>query len=285
MLIKHFYTPRQLWLCLAGLVALNSIVMSYRTQTIELTILTALVWGGAFICIEDLLLKLQPSPSISSLLIGSALILAGLIRSALVFHIDVVVYGLALMQALGLVLLLAPVNQLNKFLGPLLIISITVLLLVPIASLLPEEPLSLLTAEISGVFLKLTGQDVIVMGREVWMNNSGVRVSGPCSGRDMMHQLFIVGLIFAIAIPIRPIWLRIIIIFSTPVFSILGNSFRIATLALINGSDLTEKNYWFTYFHENEGSLVFSAISTTIFAWCYLKLIDKQISTKVPRND
>lgn len=277
-------SPRQQWLCLAGLVALNSIVMTYRTQPIELAILTAMVWCGAFICIEDMLPDMPFSPSHFGLLAGSVLLAWGMWRSTQVFHGDAVVYGLAFVQAIGLAMLLLPIRKLMILRNPLLIMSITAFLLVPMSSMLPEEPLSLLTAKLSSMILTLTGQEVYLQGRVIWLDNAGVRVSGPCSGKEMIHQLLTVGTVFVLAFPLRQRWLRLLVVASTPAFAIAGNSLRISVLALINASQMSEKTYWFTYFHENEGSLVFSAISTSVFAWGYLKLIDTQIAKKAPRH-
>lgn len=278
--VKWKASTSQLWLYMAMLVAANNMALYFLTQALEPAIMATLIWGGAFLCVEDRLDAQAPAPSYISFWLGFGLVLAGLWRSTQVFHLDTVVYILPLVQGLGLALMLMPARQLPQLVSPLAILSLAVLALVPLKSYLPEETLSLFTARITAVLLNLVGQDAYVSGREVWLPAGGVRVSGPCSGRQMITQLFVVSIIFVLAFPLRRVWIRLAAIALAPLFAIFSNCFRIAVLALINASQMAEKTYWFNYFHEDEGSLVFAAIGTSMFAWLYLKMIDRQLMRK-----
>ncbi len=277
--LKLPVTARESWLWLAALVALNNVSMSFGTQAIDIAVLTALLWVGAFICIEDMLPALKPTPSPFGLVIGIVMLLAGFWRSKQMFHIDVVAFGLVPLQGLGLALLLVSPVQLWQLRAPLLVLlSMAGVLLLPL--ILPMEFLSRVTAQITGAMLMAIGTDPFILGNEVWLSGGGVKIAGPCSGKEMIAQLFSAATIFVLAFPLRQRWLGWFILAASPLIAVASNSGRIAVLTLLNASSLSEKQWWFDFFHEAEGSLVFAGISMTIFAWIYLKLIDRQIATQ-----
>lgn len=269
-------TARELWIWLAAAVAVNHLTLSYRMQSIDFVVLAALAWGGALLCIEDRLATLRPAPSPPSLVLGCLLVLAGLWRSAQVFHPEPVIHLLALPQALGLALLLVPLRQLSQFAAPIVVLGMLVVDL-SLPELIPLKALSRLTAQASGWMLNLTGFDAVVAGQQIWLPGGAVNVDNACAGREAITQLICVATIFLLAFPLRHKGGRLAMLVLAPVLAILINSVRIALLAWINASTLAEKNYWFKFMHEDDGSLIFGAISVSIFAWTYLALLDRQL--------
>lgn len=269
----------ELWQCLALLAAVNSVAMAYQVIEVEFAVLVGLIWIGAFLCLEDRLHSLKLEPSHASLLLGSLLLLACLWRTAVVFHQDVAVYALVPLQGIALALLLAPASQLLNWREPLMILCVLPAVLV-LHQLIPIEALMHGTAQATAALLKLIGQDIILEGTTVWLPNGGVNVNPSCSGRNTISQLFAVAAIFVVAFPLRQRWLGLLLLALSPLLGFLGNCFRIACLALINSSDWAEKKYWFDFFHESEGSLVFAAISVSVFAWGYLKIMDRQLAAQ-----
>lgn len=277
--IKLPATARELWIWLAAAVAVNHLLLTYRMQSIDFVMLTALAWGGALLCIEDRLPELKPEPSQLSLALGCVLLVASLWRSAQVFHPEPVIHLLALPQAVGLALLLVPVRQLLRFAAPLIVLGMLVVdLLLP--ELIPLKALSQLTALVSGGMLNLTGFEAIVANQQIWLPGGGVNVDNACAGRETITQLICVATIFLLAFPLRQQGRRVAMLLLAPLLAILINAVRIALLAWINASDLAEKTYWFKFMHEDDGSLIFGAISVSIFAWSYLSLLDRQLAQK-----
>ncbi len=269
-------TPRELWLWLAALVALNHLVLAYRMQSIDFVALAALVWGGALLCIEDKLPDLKPEPSQLSLTLGGLLLVASLWRSSQVFHPEPVIHLLVLPQALGLALLLVPIRQLLQFIAPLIVAGMLIVeLLLP--EVIPLKALSQLTAQVSSGMLNLTGFDAISAGQQIWLPGGGVNVDNACAGRETITQLICVAIIFLLAFPLKQNGWRLTMLLLAPLLAILINAIRIALLAWINASTLAEKDYWFKFMHEDDGSLIFGAISVSLFAWNYLKLLDRQL--------
>jgi cyanoexosortase A len=259
-------------------------ILAYRMQSIDFVVLAALAWGGAFLCIEDQLPELKPQPSVFSLSLGALLLLACLWRSAQVFHPEPVIHLLALSQALGLALLLVPVRQLLRFAAPLIVLAMLVVDLI-LPEVIPLKALSRLTALVSGGMLNLTGFDVIIAGQQIWLPGGGVNVDNACAGREAITQLICVAVIFVLAFPLRHKGFRFAMLLLAPLLAIAVNAVRIALLAWINASTLADKDYWFKFMHEDDGSLIFGAISVTLFAISYLKLLDRQLAKKEARHD
>lgn len=277
--IRRPATPRELWLWLAAVVVGNHLILAYRMQSIDFVVLAALTWGGALLCIEDRLPDLKPEPSHLSLTLGGLLLVACLWRSSQVFHPEPVIHLLAPAQAVSLALLLVPIRQLLRFAAPLIVTGMLVVeLLLP--ELIPLKALSRLTAQVSGAMLNLTGFEAIVAAQQIWLPNGGVNVDNACAGREIITQLICVATIFLLAFPLQRKGWRFTMLLLAPLLAILINSARIALLAWINASDLAEKDYWFKFMHEDDGSLIFGAISVSLFAWSYLKLLDRQLVKK-----
>lgn len=277
--IKLPATPRELWIWLAAIVVINHLVLAYRMQSIDFVVLAALTWGGALLCIEDRLPDLKPEPSHLSLVLGGLLLVACFWRSAQVFHPEPVIHLLALPQAVGLALLVVPIRQLLRFVAPLIVAGMLVVeLLLP--ELIPLKALSRLTAQVSGGMLNLTGFEAIVAAQQIWLPNGGVHVNNACAGREIITQLICVATIFLLAFPLKQKGWRVTMLLLAPLMAILVNAARIALLAWINASELAEKAYWFKFMHEDDGSLIFGAISVSLFAWSYLKLLDRQLVKK-----
>ncbi|WP_295448659.1 archaeosortase/exosortase family protein [uncultured Thiodictyon sp.] len=271
------WSPRGLWLLTAVLVALNSVATGYYAQGLRLALLSGLVWGGAAISMEDQLPCLTPRPSRFGFLLGSVLLLAAGYLSAQSALADLVVYGLALLQGLSLALLCEAPRRLGRFRDSLIVLAcLPMALLLP--RLLPDDTLAHGTALLVQLVLLLCGIDVRVNGREVLLEGGSIYISGACSGTEIIGLLSVVAVIFVLAFPLRQRWLRVLVIASAPLFAIAGNALRIALLAAINGSGLSRKQQWLVFFHEENGSLIFAALTVSVFASLYLRTLERQLA-------
>lgn len=270
-------TSRSLWLMAAALVITNNLLMAWQTQSTTFVLMSILIWGGAVICLEEKLPTLEPAPSRLGMALGLAFLSTGLWRSERVFHLEAMVYALPFVQGLGLALLCLRIRQLSQLLAPLVVLALAMMLLV-LQRLLPQDDLSRIAAQLTHALLTLAGQDArIVAGNEVWLPGGGVGIAGPCSGAETIEQLVVIAIIFVLAFPLQSRWLQAFAVAASVLFAIVGNAFRIVVLALINASNWTSKQYWFDFFHEEDGSLIFSAVAVSAFAWAYLKLLDRQL--------
>ena len=270
-------TPRNLWLLLAGAIATQNIAVFHSSQSANTAVLAVLVWGGALVCLEDRLDQLHLRPSRTARWLGSGLLLWVLLRTALVLQWDGLLYALAPIGGLALALLARPCRQLGLFRDALLC-----LLLLPgfalLMRLLPEQPISVLTASLAGLLLNSLGIGVVVDQRSVLMApGGGVQVLAACNGLDMIALVFCTAIIFLLAFPIRSNLSRLIVLGVAPLLGLLSNTIRIAILTLVAGSGNGKGSFWFDFFHQDTGSLIFSGVAVFVFGMCYLRLLEPEL--------
>jgi len=270
-------TQRNLWLLLAGAIATQNIAVFHSSQSANTAVLAVLVWGGALVCLEDRLDQLRLRPSRTARWLGSGLLLWVLLRTALVLQWDGLLYALAPIGGLALALLARPCRQLGLFRDALLC-----LLLLPgfalLMRLLPEQPISLLTASLAGLLLNSLGVAVVVDQRSVLMTpGGGVQVLAACNGLDMIALVFCTAVIFLLAFPIRSKLSRLIVLAAAPLIGLLSNVIRIAILTLVAGAGNGKGSFWFDFFHEDTGSLIFSGLAVFVIGLCYLRLLEPEL--------
>jgi exosortase/archaeosortase family protein len=143
--------------------------------------------------------------------------------------------------------------------------------------LIPEAPLSIATALISGLWLNIIGIDASVESRKVMLQAGGVEVLGPCNGVDMMAQILCISIIFLLAFPIKSLKSRSLLLLSAPIIGLISNTLRIALLAFFSGNGNGKGTPLFTFFHDDAGSLIFSGIAVFVFGSLYMNLLEREL--------
>ncbi|QPN65278.1 archaeosortase/exosortase family protein [Synechococcus sp. CBW1006] len=138
-------------------------------------------------------------------------------------------------------------------------------------------PLSHLTARVSQALLLSFGVNAAASGRELMLAGGAIRVAGPCAGVGQIAQLLVIAGIFLLAFPLPFHRSRFWMLFAAPLVAFFGNVVRIVLLAVINASNWTNKDWWFDFFHEDTGSMVFAAISVSVFGSLYITVLEKQL--------
>jgi exosortase/archaeosortase family protein len=201
-----------------------------------------------------------------------------------VVHLDAAAPLLPPLLGLALVLLAEPPRQLKRWLAPLAVLS-----LMPfpwlLSRLLPEGPFIQLTARLTQVNLLLVGLDSAVSGPELMLDGGGVRIAGGCTGLPLIAQMTAIAVVFALAYPLPSRRWQGAMTLGAPLLGLQVNSLRIAVLAMISASSWPNKSWWFDFFHMDNGSLVFAALSVGIFAWLYIALLEQQLRARAaPRR-
>lgn len=270
-------THRNLWLLLCFFVALQNCTVFYTSQSANTSILALVIWGGALICIEDQIDDLRVQPSFLSLFVGSSLLIYIFLRTSFILYWDGFIFALAPLGGFALSLLAFPFHSFLRLRDSLLC-----LLLLPafalLTRILPEEPLSLLTAQGAGFFLSILGFDVTISDRNVMLPGGGVQVLAACNGLDMISQIFCIAIIFLLAFRIKSLTSRCLLLIAAPLIGLFSNCFRIALLAYFSSLGQGKGSPLFTFFHDDSGSLIFSGIAVFAFGALYMNLLERELS-------
>jgi cyanoexosortase A len=281
-LISHIPPPtlRNLWLTLCALVAVQNLIVFTNTQITGNAITSLIVWGGALICMEDLLESIQPKPSLYSLLTGSVFVLYSLYRTSRVSGSDSFLYLLVPLSGLGLVLMAHTFREIHKFKASLLILCLLplfVLVQIAFATFVTDD-LSLLTAKFVLFWLSILGLSPLkLIGDTVYVDGGAVQVMHECNGFEMIMQMLITGTIFLVAFPLRSRLGKLVIILFSPIIGFIVNSIRIALLAIFTSFNSEAGKSLFDFFHEQAGSLIFSGIAVFLLGYLYLSLLDREL--------
>jgi len=184
---------------------------------------------------------------------------------------------LPLLAGMGLALLAVPVSQLGSFLP-----SLSLLALLPVIRavgwLMPLGPLSVATAWLTQQLLTLCGITAEQVGTLVKLQGGAVIVAGPCAGLSILLQLLLVAVIFAMAFPMRHRWQNGLMLLGAPMIGMVVNGMRISLLAMLSTSNLANKQWWFDFFHDHWGSLLFSGLGMQLFVWLYVYSMARQVA-------
>lgn len=274
---RLFLSRRTIWILLACLMALHHLLFSFLTQGAGEAVNALLIWGGALVILADKPPGWRPRPAPIGLVAGAALVLAVLWRSQQITSLDGASRLFPLLAGMALALLAAPLRRIASY-GPFLLILALPLLMRGLSPLISTEKLSLLTARITQALLVLCDLPAQVQGNVVRLPDGAVQIGGSCSGSDMVMQLIMVAVIFALAFPMRHRWQNGVMFLVAPWLAVIANGFRIALLAGITSSAMPSKDWWFEFFHESEGAQVFSGIAMLVFIWLYDLWMGWQIS-------
>jgi exosortase/archaeosortase family protein len=268
---------RDLWGLLAALFALYLLLLSLLTQPPDEMLNLFLVFGGALLVFHHPAAGWQPRPGRIGRWVGVALLVAVLWRGQRMMGFDFISSLLPLLAGMGLALLAAPLNQLGSFLP-----SLSLLALLPVIRavgwLTPLGPLSVATASLTQQLFTLCGITAEQVGTLVQLQGGGVIVAGPCAGLGILLQLLLVAVIFAMAFPMRHRWQNGLMLLGAPLIGMVVNAMRIGLLALLSTSNLANKQWWFDFFHDHWGSLLFSGLGMQLFVWLYVYWMARQVA-------
>ena len=273
----HSLDDRNLWALLVGLVALYLMLISMLTQPPDVVLNLVLVMGGALLVLHDPPAGWQPRPGRIGRWVGVALLVAMLWFGQRLMNSVFLSSLLPLLAGMALALLAAPASKLRPFLP-----SLSVMALLPVVravdSLTPLGPLSVATAWLTQQILMLGGTTAEQVGTLVKVQGGGVIVAGACAGLSILLQLLLVAVIFAMAFPMRHHWQNGLMLLGAPLIGMGANGMRITLLALLSTSNLANKQWWFDFFHDHWGSLLFSGLGMQLFVWLYVYWMARQVA-------
>lgn len=239
------------------------LTLAWRIDDTDLLASALLFLAAVLSLLNERWKSLSFQTSLSSMIIGSLIVGFLLARSSATPSISFLL-GFPLLGALALALLASGfkgIHQYKKELGILLFLALPRLILP-----LLVDP-TLWTAKFSATALWYLGFPVIRDGLNIQINTGIVEVYPGCSGIDsMIHLLSLSGLyilMFACG------WVqKILVAIAALIIAFIVNGFRVALMAyLVSISNDAAFDYW----HEGDGSLIFSVIAVLIFgSLCFI---------------
>ena len=256
-------------LTLGGLLIAIHLSLSWHEDDSDFLGLSLIVWFAVINLLQrkthQLVLVSQILPS----LLGASLIGIVLLRSFNA-QINPGLTIIPLLGGLGLALLASGFAGLKIYWRELLILS---LLAVPrelgYALGNVANSLALLTAKLSGFFLWYLGATVSVVGNTLRFPEGDVVITEACAGVSTLLYLLKVALIFLLLFPLSQRLYAWLVPFFALGLALGMNILRIAILAVLSPTNVDS----FTYWHEGEGSNLFSLISVILFGSFYLFLM------------
>jgi exosortase/archaeosortase family protein len=73
-------------------------------------------------------------------------------------------------------------------------------------------------------------------------------------------------------------WQNGVMLLVAPLIGMVVNGMRITLLALLITSNLSGKQWWFDFFHEDWGSLIFSGLGMQLFVSLYVYWMARQVA-------
>lgn len=260
----------QYWLLAiaAGLITIH-LTLTWKSGNSNLLGNSFLFWLAVSSLVWEKRHKLNLESSIFASILGISMIGILLIKSASMTSFGVFLYITPVIFALGLALLASGFQGLKQYKGELLS-----LFFLGIPKLLPTSLIntSALTAKAAGFMLWYTGFKVARDGVNIYLPQGSVEVASGCSGLEQIFQMLGLGIVFILMFPLNyKVKIAVPIVAATLGF--LVNAGRVSLMAVIVQ---TKDKQAFEYWHEGDGSLIFSLISVLLFGLLCWFLIDKQ---------
>jgi exosortase/archaeosortase family protein len=269
---------KKAWLLLCGLQGLIGVGVVHATQeNATVTLLALIVWWGAWLSMDTAVIKLKGKPSTSAAVIGSLILIFCSWRAYATYHLDLMVYALFTIQAIGLALVGWPIKRYWKLgIQPLMILSLFGLQLVAMRSV-PMEAVTRATARAAEFLLALFDFQVIVHDSTIHHGTGSLVVVAGCSGLPLAIQLTVTAIIFALVFPLKSMLRRITAVLLAPLIAFAVNCVRVTLLTLVHASNLPQRAALFDLIHDQWGGLLFAGIAVSLFGCLYLHWVEQQI--------
>jgi cyanoexosortase A len=257
----------QFWLLAigAGYIAIH-LTLTWKADNSSLLGTSFLCWAAISSLIWDKRHSLNLESGIFSSFFGLSLIALLLVKSISLTSLGGFLHISPAIFAFGLALLASGFKGLKQYRGELLVLSsISLPKILPLSLI----DISLLTAKFASLILWYTGFEVTRNGVYIYLPTGSVEVYPGCSGLELIFQMLSLALLFLLMFP-QKVKQKIIVPIIAITLAFIVNGVRVALMAVLVAQGHKEA---FDYWHEGEGSLIFSLISVLLFGlFCWFSL-------------
>ena len=261
----------------SGLIALH-LTLTSRTNDSDLFGTMLLFWGVVAFLIWERHESLTFESGIFASFFGASLIAFILLKSSSISGYDFFIRVSPFLSGISLALLASGTKGLKQYWQELLILAYTA---IPPGLIGVFVDVAKLTAKFSAFILHYLGFEVIRKGVFLILEKGSVEVYHGCSGVNAILQLLGLAVVFFLMFP-TTLAQKIVVPIVAIITAFVVNAARVALMAvLVSLSQPAAFKYW----HQGNGSVVFSMIAVFIFGlFCWLAILKDEPPTKEKQN-
>ncbi|MEO0985299.1 MAG: cyanoexosortase A [Cyanobacteria bacterium J06639_14] len=255
----------------AGLIAIH-LTLTWKTDNANLFCLSLVFWFAVVSLVYDKREYLKQWHSKNSILfgfLGSAILLLVLLKSRFLTGGNAFLSVYPFVSAIGISLIgfgLPGFRYFWKEITLLFFLGIPKIILIPLLDISP------LTAKFGHSVLWSAGIPVSREGVLIHLSHGSVEVYVGCNGMQIITYLLGTAMLLLLYLPVQGFKRFIVPIFAVAIAFIV-NGFRVALMALlVNAGDRQGFDYW----HEGQGSLIFSLGATILLGLFYWFLLNQE---------
>jgi len=274
--LKHLQEPKY-WLLgiAAGLIALH-LTLTSRTENTDLFGTMLLFWGVVCFLIWERHESLTLESGVFGSCFGASLIALILLKSSSISGYDFFIRVTPLLSGISLALLASGTKGLKQYWQELLILAYTA---IPPGLIGVFVNVALLTAKFSAFILHYLGFEVVRKGVFLVLEKGSVEVYHGCSGVNAILQVLGLALVFLLMFP-TTMGQKIVVPIIAVLIGFIVNAARVALMAVLVSLSQPEA---FKYWHEGNGSVIFSMIAVFIFGlFCWFAILPEPQNKKKP---
>ncbi|MGJ5627876.1 cyanoexosortase A [Nostoc sp. CALU 1950] len=286
-MIKSYFIAKSLknaefWLLGIGssLIAIN-LTLVLRHGTISSLYISFLFFIAMYILLKEKRHNLTFESGIFSSFLGTLLLVVVFINSTFQINVGILSLFLPLISGFGLALLASGCKGLKQYRKELLLLGFLTIrnFLVLVRHKLD---ISLITAKLSTAILWYTGSQVNRSGVMINLPGGSIEVYSGCAGIDVIIDLLSLAVLFIFLFNLS-LQQKFIVPIVAAILGFIVNGFRVALMAiLVAQGDKQAFEYW----HEGDGSLIFSMIATLFFGcFCWFLLSRNEQENENTRNN
>jgi cyanoexosortase A len=248
----------------AGLIAIH-LTLTWKYGNSDLLVTSIMFWLVVVHLLGEKQDTLNLESSLVSNLFGLSLMAWALLRNALLPNDQLFLRLFPFIFALALGLLASGARGLKQYWQELLLLGF---LAIPAGLVSRITNLSTLTAKLATSLLWYLGFPVTRSGTYITLPTGSVEVDSGCSGVTTILQLLGLAFLFLAMFPTKGNQKHLIPLVAS-LIAFLVNGIRVALLArLVANKEI------FEYWHQGQGSLIFSLISATLLGlFCYFLVL------------
>jgi cyanoexosortase A len=276
--LKQLQEPKY-WLLgiAAGSIALHLTLIS-RTENTDLFGTMMLFWGVVAFLIWERHESLNLESGIFGSFLGATLIAFTLLKSSSISGYDFFLRLAPFLFGLSFALLASGTKGIKQYWQELLILGYTA---IPPGAIGVFIDVAQFTAKFSAFLLHYLGFEVVRQGVYLRLPQGSVEVYHGCSGVNAILQLVGLAVVFLLMFPTTAVQ-KIIVPIVAVIIAFVVNAARVGLLAVLVSLSQPEA---FKYWHEGNGSVIFSMISVMIFgAFCWFAILKNEPQNQEKQN-